>query len=592
MRSSAQQSIFIIDSNFVISAFEKDPASFSQFSTLIQRMGMQLVMSSNIIEELRWYLRRRIQPEVQIIDTDNRNIRLLKKKLEKTQNDKLPQFNDLSNITLAMNNNGTIVSSDLDLIQTCEKLNINAMIGSSFIVYLKERVNNQDLIFLDKIYDNILSDEIRHSVNSQDRFDPVTRIKKIQEYAIDVLHENKSSSYELEQRDEVYLSEEENKLIEFMNEIEFEFPDYLKEIQNENIVGLNYEFNEIYATLTDLSLQIRISLREKDSFIQKLATRLKSRILYLLCIINFMQLQLKDLEKNLNTLTEIMLLEPNVSTDIFMDLQFIRMIFLLITNNHERLQSYYTEKFLFLCEQQKRPDISKLTRIIIVASTVIESGLIDEKAAINDIEDISLLTQLGYIFLQTGQIKASSLLLRQALYMAIYMDASRLIMDIIELSIVLSYHKQERIPPQVETAFLFLKEKEFSNIPCSKKKGKEQVVEYNTYQNINNLSEMFNDWFYIYDSEKIVSNKKREIVIYLTNPIYCDKIALFLNQDVSIHDIEIGKQLKIIKGQIKFDSASASKHSLKHEDVDYIIKADYEPIALGFRGLFGLNVSY
>lgn len=591
MRSSAQYSIFIIDSNFVISAFEKDPASFTQFSTLIQKMDMQLVMSSNIIEELRWYLRRRIQPEIQIIDTDSRNIRLLKRQLEKTQNVKLPQFNDLSNITLAMNNNGTIISSDLDLIQICEKLNINAMIGSSFIVYLKEKVNNQsERNFLDKLYDNILSDEIRHSVNSQDRFDPVTRIKKIQEYAIDVLHDNTSSSYELEQRDEVYLSEDENKLIEFMNEIEFEFPNYLKEIQNESIIGLNYELNEIYATLTDLSLQIRISLREKDSFIQKLATRLKSRILYLLCIINFMQLELKDLDRNLNTLTEIILLEPHFSSDIFMDLQFIRMIFLLITNNHERLQSYYTEKFLFLCEQQKRSDISKLTRIIIVASTVIESGLIDEKAAINDIEDISLLIQLGYIFLQTSQIKAASLLLRQALYMAIYMEASRLIMDIIELSIVLSYHKQEKIPPQVETAFLFLKEKEFSNIPCSKKKEKEQMIEENTYQDINKLSERFKDWFYVYDREESVSNNKKEIIIYLTNPIYCDKIALILNQDVSVHDIVVGKQLKIIKGKVKFDSTT--KYSLKHANIDYIIKADFEPIALGFRGLFGLNVSY
>ncbi|TFG08864.1 hypothetical protein EU534_02550, partial [Candidatus Heimdallarchaeota archaeon] len=245
--NSAQSNKYVLDTNFFISGFEKNPSDFTIFLDIISDMGLELYVTSNILQEIRWYLRRRIKDPVQILRIPIKDIREFKDSLDDSISS--PQLNDLSNIVAARDINGIVVSSDLQLVRTCESFNIPVLISSSFIFLLRNTCLKEDQnIALDRIHDVILSDEIRHSVEKRQMFDPVTRIKKIQEHAINVLQKF-SQVDQISPKQETaqyHTLPEENNLIEIMNEIEFEFPNYLDKVQNGNLESLRFELEEAY----------------------------------------------------------------------------------------------------------------------------------------------------------------------------------------------------------------------------------------------------------------------------------------------------------------------------------------------------------
>jgi len=440
--SSVQSNKFVLDTNFFISGFEKNPSDFPIFLDIITEMGIELYVTSNILQEIRWYLRRRIKEPVQIIKVPIKDIREFKENLD--ENISSPQLNDLSNIVAAKEINGIVVSSDLKLVKTCEAVEVPVLISSSFIFLLRNTcLKAEHNEVLDRIHDIILSDEIRHSVEKRQMFDPVTRIKKIQEHAINVLQrfiqvDQISPKQETAQ---YHTLPEENKLIEMMNEIEFEFPNYLEKVESGNLESLRFELEEAYTILSDLSLELRIALLEKESYIEELSVRLKARVLYLLSIVEFTLLDFEKLDGHLNTLTEISAIFPKLVSDIFMDLHFLRMVYFLVTDNHDRLKGYYSEKFLFLCERQDRLDLLGLIRAVILASTIMESGLIDKKAVIDGEDEIALITQIGYILLQRKQFEHALLILLQSHYLAINLKNQVLAKDTLELLVILHYSR-------------------------------------------------------------------------------------------------------------------------------------------------------
>ncbi|MEE9409544.1 MAG: hypothetical protein V3V41_01300, partial [Candidatus Heimdallarchaeota archaeon] len=451
---------YVLDTNFFISGFEKNPADFNTFLEIVSKMGVQLYVSNYILQELRWYLRRRLKEPVQIINVPIKEMREYKDEIEENF-ESSPQINDLSNIVVAEQISGVVVSSDLKLVKTCELLEIPVLISSSFIVLLKS-INNDtsQKDVLEGIYDTILSDEIRHSVEKRQMFDPVTRIKKIQEHAINVL-QNITRAEKISTKStslKYHILDEENDLIQLMNDIEFEFPNYLDQLEKGNLEGLRFELEEAYRTLSDLSLELRVALMEKESYIEELAIRLKARILFLLSIVEFTLLDFEKLEGHLNILTEVSTIFPKLVSDIFMDLHFLRMIYFLVTNNHERLKGYYSEKFLFLCEKQQRLDLLRLTRAIILATTIMESGLIDKKASLDGKDEISLLIQIGYILLQKRQFEHALLILLQSHYLAVNLKDHVSAKDTLELFVILHYAVKERCTEEIFQGIEDLKE--------------------------------------------------------------------------------------------------------------------------------------
>ncbi|MCK4845744.1 MAG: hypothetical protein KAS95_08730, partial [Candidatus Heimdallarchaeota archaeon] len=74
---------FVLDTNFFISGFEKNPTDFPFFLQTIYDLGLEIYVSNHILQELRWYLRRRIRPPIQVIQVSMKKIRTFRKELTK-----------------------------------------------------------------------------------------------------------------------------------------------------------------------------------------------------------------------------------------------------------------------------------------------------------------------------------------------------------------------------------------------------------------------------------------------------------------------------------------------------------------------------
>ncbi|MCE7742140.1 MAG: hypothetical protein GOP50_06745 [Candidatus Heimdallarchaeota archaeon] len=589
--SSVQSNKFVLDTNFFISGFEKNPSDFSIFLDIISDMGKELYVTSNILQEIRWYLRRRIKEPVQIIRVPIKDIREFKDTLD--ENVSSPQLNDLSNIVAAKKINGIVVSSDLKLVKACESVEVPVLISSSFIFLLRNTcLKAEHNEALDTIHDVILSDEIRHSVEKRQMFDPVTRIKKIQEHAISVLQKftQVDQISPKQETAQYHTLPEENKLIEMMNEIEFEFPNYLEKVESGNLESLRFELEEAYIILSDLSLELRIALLEKESYIEELSVRLKARILYLLSIVEFTLLDFEKLDGHLNTLTEISAIFPKLVSDIFMDLHFLRMVYFLVTDNHDRLKGYYSEKFLFLCERQDRLDLLGLTRAVILASTIMESGLIDKRAVIDGEDEIALLIQIGYILLQREQFEHALLILLQSHYLALNLKNIILAKDTLEILVILHYAIKERCTEEIYQGIEDLQELGVYELPIISYADITELQALTTtdYVPINELNVLLQDWFYIYHSGRYVKGGEVYTYILLKNPYYSPRIALIFNTTFSPYDVSPGRQIKIYEGSAKVSISKES--SINGFPVDLLVEVDEKEGKFIFRGQFGMKI--
>lgn len=590
--NNVQSNKFVLDTNFFISGFEKNPSDFTLFLNIISDMGIELYVTSNILQEIRWYLRRRIKEPVKVLRIPIKDVREFKSSLDEN-NLSAPQINDLSNIIAAQNISGIVVSSDLKLVKTCESVNVPVLISSSFIFLLRNTSLKAEYNeVLDRIHDEILSDEIRHSVEKSQMYDPVTRIKKIQEHAINVLQKftQVDQISPKQETAQYHTLPEENKLIEMMNEIEFEFPNYLEKVESGNLESLRFELEEAYIILSDLSLELRIALLEKESYIEELSVRLKARILYLLSIVEFTLLDFEKLDGHLNTLTEISAIFPSLVSDIFMDLHFLRMVYFLVTNNHERLRGYYSEKFLFLCERQGRLDLLGLTRAVILASTIMESGLIDKKAVMDGKDEISLLIQIGYILLQREEFELALLILLQSLYLAINLKDQILAKDTLELLVILHYSIKERCTEEIYQGIEDLKELGVYELPVISYADITELHSLTTkeYVPVNELNVILQDWFYMYHSGKYIHGGEVFTYILLKNPYFSPRIALIINIQLSSYDISPGRQIKFYDGLAKVSISKES--SINGFPVDLIIEINEKEGKFIFRGPFGMKI--
>ena len=592
IRNQSQSNKYILDTNFFISGFEKNPSDFNTFLEIVDKLGIELYVSNLIIQEIRWYLRRRVKEPVKIVRVALKDIRDFRNNYENDESD-LPHLNDLSNIILAQELGGVVVSSDLKLVKACEIVKIPVLISSSFAFLLKNmstKKEHSDLF--EKLYDTILSDEISHSVERSQLFDPVARIKKIQEHALGVLQNiAKPIGIQVEpDRDKYHLLDEENNLIELMNEIEFEFPNYLEQLEKGELEVLRLELGEVYTALSDLSLELRVALMDKDSYTEELAVRLKARILYLLSVVEFTLVDFEKLEGHLNIITEISSLYPKLVSDIFMDIHLLRMIYFLVTDNHERLKGYYSEKFLFLCERQERIDLVRLTRAVILASTVMESGLIDKKAIIEGKDEISLLVQIGYILLQMKQFEHALLILLQSHYLAVNLGDHILAKDTLELLVILHYSVKERCTEEIYQGIEDLKELGIFELPVISYTDMVELQRMITsdFVPVSDLLVMLQDWFYIYHSGTMVKEGEIFSFVLLKNPYYSPRIALLLRSQFSPYYVSPGRQVKIFEGNVKTSIPKVS--TLDGYPIDILMEVEEKNVRYIFRGPFGMKI--
>jgi len=192
-----------LDANFFISGFSERPKDVFLIQEAAEKIGMELWITRQVFQELRWYLRREAEQIVQIDETLKKDIKELMTSINRPESS-LPQPNDMSLILGAMRSKDSkIVTSDLKLLNTIQDLNIEVegIVGSAFVLKLMESIVDEGLKKkLSPIRERIYTEEVRYSISRSEAYDPVTRIRIIEEHAMRVLREVKRPAGALDQK--------------------------------------------------------------------------------------------------------------------------------------------------------------------------------------------------------------------------------------------------------------------------------------------------------------------------------------------------------------------------------------------------------
>ena len=192
-----------LDANFFISGFSERPKDVFLIQEAAEKIGMELWITRQVFQELRWYLRREAEQMVQIDETLKKDIKELMTSINRPESS-LPQPNDMSLILGAMRSKDSkIVTSDLKLLNTIQDLNIEVegIVGSAFTLELMESIDDDGLKKkLSPIRERIYTEEVRYSISRSEAYDPVTRIRIIEEHAMRVLREVKRPAGALDQK--------------------------------------------------------------------------------------------------------------------------------------------------------------------------------------------------------------------------------------------------------------------------------------------------------------------------------------------------------------------------------------------------------
>jgi rRNA-processing protein FCF1 len=171
-----------LDANFFISGFSDRPKDVYIIKDAAEKAGMELRITRQVFQELRWYLRREVEQMIQIEETLSKDIKELMESIKKPEG-ALPQLNDMSLILAAMRSKKSkIVTSDLKLLNTIQdiKIDVEGIVGSAFALELMESIDDDELKkSLSVIRERIYGEEVRYSIARQEAYDPVTRIRLI-----------------------------------------------------------------------------------------------------------------------------------------------------------------------------------------------------------------------------------------------------------------------------------------------------------------------------------------------------------------------------------------------------------------------------
>ncbi len=179
-----------LDANFWISGFSDRPKDVQLIKEAADQLGIELWVTRQVFHELRWYMRREVEKIIEIDETLMKDIKALMTSMNRPESS-LPQANDMSLILAAIRaKRAKIVTSDLKLLNTIQELKIDTegVVGSAFMLELSESVTDERLKKqLVKIRERIYTEEVRYSISRSESYDPVTRIRIIEEHAMRVL---------------------------------------------------------------------------------------------------------------------------------------------------------------------------------------------------------------------------------------------------------------------------------------------------------------------------------------------------------------------------------------------------------------------
>lgn len=335
-----------LDANFIISGFSERPKDVTIVKKAADNAGMELWITRQVFQELRWYLRREVENIVQIDETLSKDIKSFMDSIKHSETS-LPQPNDISLILGAMRNKKSkIVTSDMKLLNTIQdlKVEVEGIVGSAFVLELMESVEEEKLKKdLSTIRDRIYSEEVRYSIARQESYDPVTRIRIIEDHALRVLRSVKRPAEGLDRK----LSKGQPLFVlDFLEDIKADIPNMFDDFREGKYDSLAHE---IEAVQNEIERLLIVSTLTEDSEthgqLVRHASDLTLFLYYLETICHLYRGTRQGIEDALIISDEAfrLLMFAEVSNDeLKATVFFVRIVLALIREDYEEIDYYYS----------------------------------------------------------------------------------------------------------------------------------------------------------------------------------------------------------------------------------------------------------
>lgn len=441
--------LYCVDTNFFITLYSAQPKDFKRLVAVLRKLRIKFVISDFVQREMRWYMRRHIEPHVKIEAVDKRKLAEYEANLKRKLGS-LPQTPDVSVIFVAEKLKIPVVSSDLKLVETAEKIGIKTFMNSAFAIFLKNQLEDaEDKALLDEVYSKLFAEEISYSVKGQHVYDPVVRIKKIMDSALEVV----KSQQELEQLSTVHVAETSS---EGKSEPQFEYQEYedLKQLTTETRTDLS-DFLEMFEEgrfkdlkvvlddhsdmLMDRCTEVRLLGVPETDLVYREAITTLAHLLLLGAAVDLNLQNLKEAEAKVDLLLLLIFEIREAADRLEIEVHLQRIIIFFLTGQLKRLNIYFSPNFMQRCRENNREDVVELLRTFAIISAVLTNNEAEKSAQAQDLSEIEFIIQLGYQFVSIGKPKKAWLLFEQAIYMSINSKMTGLLYALFEIMLPLHY---------------------------------------------------------------------------------------------------------------------------------------------------------
>ncbi len=489
---------FVIDTNFFISVCSREPTRFIPISNSCKNQGFHLFTTDFCMNELNWYIKRTIKDHIEVISVDRKELDLFSDFLDQALRS-IPQKPDLSLILAAKTvSNATIVSSDYKLIETINTIESNELDGIVSSVFLLELQELESGILkreIKRIRDLVYEDEVRYSIQREKEYDPLLRIKLIEDQSLKVIKSLSSTSKLIEIKEDKTINLAEGKfLVDFVVEnLRKHIPRFFQDLKLERYDELLRELEDILNELNSQLILLNLSIDQKayQILIDEISQDMVF-IFYLMAIAYLYKGELEDINKAAKSIDKsitLLLLSPQASKELKVLVHLIRIILLLLTAEFEKAELYFS---LFQGKLQEwgfkeELNSSEGVYISLVALRDYEYK-IDYKLLENPTTITIFLIDFANTFFSTGQHENSWKIFDQALNIA----KSHALKDLIYFIL------------QKMLLIYFLNEKRFSGYKSKIKDIKEFFKKKKW--SVRNINKIINE----------VEGKRRNLRMYLT----------------------------------------------------------------------------
>ena len=581
-----------IDTNFFIGGFHRNPQDYQRFAQILSKLGYEVEITNYIEKELRWYLRRSIIPHIKVIQIDEKELNHFIYEAKKIVG-ATPQIPDMSVIFNAHSRGGTIISSDLKLIQVAEAINVPAVVNSAFILRLIEETDNpDDKEYLHSLYERLFADEVTYSVKAKDVYDPVIRIRKIMESAIQAVGSHtREDVRSLEIPEEI---PEENsdvalELKELIYDLRRDIDQYIEEAEKGNLEVIHAEILSGVTKLLDLLIEFHTLGAPPQSrlFQEGILT-----IGHLLLLLSSLDIALQDpysaLKRN-DDLLLLMLQSPSLTKILEIEVHLQRIVLLLLNDKIDRLRGYFTPSFMQKIIDSGRSDLQNLLNVVSILAIVLTNKKIEVAAIPKSYDDVEFIMQLGFQFSVIGHLEEAMLVLEQAFHMALNAKMLGVAVAILEYLAPINLASGNKYKEKLEQLYNSLKEvdPEFSGYDVKdriylKRKVPSNFV-LNKYLELDKLPPEIGAWFDVLGVQEItfrnIGKTKVIKVVDWENQII---LGVIDRHNILPSKISVGSGIKINSGKF---ALLEPPPSLKDKlDVDLLLLPEQEtPVQIFIR---------